>query len=198
MSAIVSRWRAAAQARAPLMIVSSRGPRQPPPRLEPRPPFRRGTQYGGLALGHRLREAAIAASMGTWGSARDDAMADSFFAALETEPIDCSAWAGPAEARAAVFEYIEVFCNRIRRHSAIGCLGPAEFGEPYRSSLAVDCLTITVLEIGAAPTARPRGPMSSSVTPSRCSVRRLTNPVVSGLWRLGSSLTGRAPMRERQ
>ena len=78
----------------------------------------RGTQYTSLAFGRRLREAGIAASMGSTGDCYDNAMAESFFATLEVELIDRSDWAGPAEARAAVFEYIEVFYNRIRRHSA--------------------------------------------------------------------------------
>jgi putative transposase len=56
-----------------------------------------------------------------------------FFATLEVELIDRSDWASQAEARAAVFEYIEVFYNRIRRHSGIGNLPPAEFEDRYRS-----------------------------------------------------------------
>ena len=93
----------------------------------------RGTQYTSVAFGRRLREAGIAASMGSRGDAYDNAMAESFFATLETELIDRTVWATPAEARVAVFEYIEVFYNRIRRHSAIGYLSPAEFEERYRS-----------------------------------------------------------------
>jgi putative transposase len=51
-------------------------------------------------------------------------MADSFFATLEVELIDRSAWADPTEARAAVCEYIEVFYNCIRRRGGIGYLSP--------------------------------------------------------------------------
>jgi putative transposase len=96
-----------------------------------------GSQYTSLAFGRRLREAGIVPSMGSVGDCYDNAMAESFFATLETELIDRSDWATPAEARAAVFEYIEVFYNRIRRHSAIGYLSPAQFEERYRSSPAV-------------------------------------------------------------
>jgi putative transposase len=64
-------------------------------------------------------------------------MAESFLAALETELIDRSDWASPPEARAAVFEYIKVFYNRIRRHSALGYLSPEQFEERYRSSPAI-------------------------------------------------------------
>jgi putative transposase len=93
----------------------------------------RGTQYTSLAFGARLREAGIAASMGAPGTSYDNAMAESFFASLETELIDRSTWATPAEARAAVFEWIECFYNRQRIHSSIGYLTPVEFERRYRS-----------------------------------------------------------------
>ena len=96
-----------------------------------------GSQYTSLAFGQRLRESGIAASMGSVGDCYDNALAESFFATLETELIDRSDWARPAEAKAAVFEYIEVFYNRIRRHSSLGNLSPEQFEERYRSSPAV-------------------------------------------------------------
>ena len=95
-----------------------------------------GSQYTSLAFGRRLRESGIAASMGSVGDCYDNAMAESFFATLETELIDRSDWANPAAAKAAVFEYIEVFYNRIRRHSSLGNLSPEQFEERYRSSPA--------------------------------------------------------------
>jgi putative transposase len=95
-----------------------------------------GAQYTSLAFGRRLRESGIAASMGSVGDCYDNAMAESFFATLETELIDRSDWASPAEAKAAVFEYIEVFYNRIRRHSSLGNLSPEQFEVNYRSSPA--------------------------------------------------------------
>jgi putative transposase len=92
-----------------------------------------GTQYTSLAFGRRLRESGIGASMGSIGDCYDNALAESFFATLETELIDRSDWAGPAEAKAAVFDYIEVFYNRIRRHSSLGNISPERFEERYRS-----------------------------------------------------------------
>ena len=92
-----------------------------------------GSQYTSLAFGRRLRESGIAASMGSVGDCYDNAMAESFFATLETELIDRSEWASPAGAKAAVFEYIEVFYNRIRRHSSLGNVSPEQFEERYRS-----------------------------------------------------------------
>jgi putative transposase len=96
-----------------------------------------GSQYTSLAFGRRLRESGIAASMGSIGDCYDNAMAESFFATLETELIDRSDWATQADAKAAVFEYIEVFYNRIRRHSSLGNLSPERFEERYRSAAAM-------------------------------------------------------------
>jgi putative transposase len=90
-----------------------------------------GSQYTSLAFGRRLREAGIAASMGSVGDSYDNAMAESFFASLETEVIDRSLWHSRAEARAAVFDWIETFYNRVRRHSALAYLSPAEYEQRY-------------------------------------------------------------------
>jgi putative transposase len=97
-----------------------------------------GTQYTSLAFGRRLRESGIAASMGSVGDCYDNAMAESFFATLEVELIARSDWATQTEARADVFEYIEVFYNRIRRHSGIGQRSPLEFEEHHRSIEATE------------------------------------------------------------
>ena len=61
-------------------------------------------------------------------------MAESFFASLETELIDRSVWRTHGEARSAVFDYIEIFYNRARLHSALGYLSPDEFERRYRLS----------------------------------------------------------------
>ena len=87
----------------------------------------RGTQYTSIALGGRLAEAGICPSVGAPGSAYDNALAESFFASLETELIDRTAWHSHAEARAALFDWIERFYNRTRRHSALDYLSPDEF-----------------------------------------------------------------------
>ena len=94
----------------------------------------RGTQYTSVALGARLAEAGIAASMGAPGTAYDNALAESFFATLETELIDRNRWPTHAAARADVFDWIEAFYNRVRLHSSLGNLAPAEFERRYRST----------------------------------------------------------------
>ena len=88
-------------------------------------------QYTSIAFGRRCREAGISLSMGSTGDCFDNAMAESFFASLETELIDRSSWRTRADARLAVFDYIEAFYNPHRRHSAIGYLSPAEFERRY-------------------------------------------------------------------
>ncbi len=92
----------------------------------------RGTQYTSLAFGQCLAKAGIAASVGSVGDAYDNALAESFFASLETELIDRSSWPTRGAAKLAVFEYIEVFYNRQRRHSALEYLSPLEFERRYR------------------------------------------------------------------
>lgn len=95
-----------------------------------------GSQYTSAAFGRRCAEAGIARSMGSVGDSYDNAMAESFFASLETELIDRSAWRTRDEARAAAFEWIATFYNPRRRHSSLGYLSPEEFEARYRAGSA--------------------------------------------------------------
>jgi putative transposase len=95
-----------------------------------------GTQYTSLAFGRRLRQAGIAPSMGTVGDALDNAVAESFFGTLKRELVHRHLFPTRTAARTAVFDYIEVFFNRQRRHSTIGQLSPAEFERRYVAALA--------------------------------------------------------------
>jgi len=99
----------------------------------------RGSQYTSLAFGRRCREAGVVPSMGSVGDALDNALTESFFATLECELVDRSRWRTHAEARAAVFAFIEAFYNPRRRHSALGYLSPAQFEHrryPLRTTAA--------------------------------------------------------------
>jgi hypothetical protein len=58
------------------------------------------------------------------GNCWDNAVAESFFATLKVELVREAAWATRAQARTELFEYLEVFCNGQRRHSALGYLSP--------------------------------------------------------------------------
>jgi len=87
----------------------------------------RGCQYTALAVGQRLGAAGALASMGRVGDAYDNAVVESFFSSLKTELLDRQVWPTRAAARLAVFEYIEAWYNRQRRHSTLGYLAPAAY-----------------------------------------------------------------------
>jgi putative transposase len=87
----------------------------------------RGSQYTSWTFGKRCREAGIRPSMGSVGDAYDNAMAESFFATLETELLDRRRFASHAEARMAVFDFIEGWYNPRRRHSALDYKSPLEY-----------------------------------------------------------------------
>ena len=86
-----------------------------------------GTQYTSLAFGQRCRRAGVRPSMGSVGDCYDNALCESFFATLECELLDRRRFGTQAEARMAVFEFLEGWYNPHRRHSALGYLSPAEF-----------------------------------------------------------------------
>lgn len=86
-----------------------------------------GTQYTSLAFGRRCRQEGIKPSMGSVGDAYDNALAESFFATLETELLWKNRFRTRREARLKVFDYIEAFYNPTRRHSSLGGISPVEF-----------------------------------------------------------------------
>lgn len=86
-----------------------------------------GAQYTSLVMGRTLREAGILGSMGTVGDALDNAVAESFFATLQTELLNRHTWSTRQELMSAIFDYVEAFYNRRRRHSTLGYLSPDEF-----------------------------------------------------------------------
>ena len=86
-----------------------------------------GSQYVSLAFGEQLKEAGIDVSMGSKGSALDNAVVESFFATLKRELVDRCSWPTKADARSAIFEWIEVFYNRQRIHTTLGNYAPQEF-----------------------------------------------------------------------
>ncbi len=86
-----------------------------------------GCQYTSIAFGKRCEQLGVRPSTGSVGDAYDNAMAESFFATLECELLDRTRFQTQAEARMAVFEWIESWYNPQRRHSSIGYLSPNEF-----------------------------------------------------------------------
>lgn len=90
-----------------------------------------GSQYTSLAFGQRCQEMGVRPSMGSVGDAYDNAMAESFFASLECELIARRNWKTKAEARIAVFTWIEAWYNPRRRHSALGQMSPVNFEKKH-------------------------------------------------------------------
>jgi transposase InsO family protein len=84
-------------------------------------------QYVSLGFGQQARDAGIAISMGSKGDAYDNAVAESFFATLKKELIHRQSWPTRRELSSAVFEYIEAFYNRERRHSTLGMHSPTDY-----------------------------------------------------------------------
>ena len=91
----------------------------------------RGTQYLAHAYAARLAEQHVRQSVGCPGACWDNAVPESFFATLKTELLHRQTWRTRRQARTAIFEYIEAFYNRQRRHSTLGYLSPADFEDRY-------------------------------------------------------------------
>ncbi len=87
----------------------------------------RGSQYANGAYQELLCEENITCSMSRKGNCWDNAMMESFFATLKKERIHREDYATRSEARESVFDYIERFYNRVRRHSALGYVSPEQF-----------------------------------------------------------------------
>src|SRR3954451_10275913 len=86
----------------------------------------RGVQYAAEPYRKALKRHGIEQSMSRRGNCLDNAPTESFFASLKKEHVHHVRFRSRAEARAAVFEYVEVFYNRRRLHSALGYRTPAE------------------------------------------------------------------------
>lgn len=95
-----------------------------------------GPQYTSYVFGRRLREAGILQSMGRTGTPADNAVIESFFDTMKLELLTGRRYRTREEAKAAIFEWIEVFYNRLRRHSTIGYVSPTEFERRYADQLA--------------------------------------------------------------
>jgi putative transposase len=87
----------------------------------------RGVQYASEDYRHLLKSHGLTASMSGKGDCWDNAMMESFWSTLKTELIHQSNYATRDQARAAIFEYIEVFYNRKRLHSSLGYVSPESF-----------------------------------------------------------------------
>ena len=87
----------------------------------------RGTQYACDEYQAALRRHGIACSMSRVGNCWDNAVAESFFSTLKNECVRDQVYGSLAEARAAIFDYVECFYNRRRRHSSLGYRSPLSY-----------------------------------------------------------------------
>jgi putative transposase len=87
----------------------------------------RGSQYASNAFQAELAEHGMVCSMSRRGNCWDNAPSESFFNSLKNERVHAQHYATHEEAQADLFDYIEVFYNRSRRHSTLGYLSPTQF-----------------------------------------------------------------------
>jgi putative transposase len=110
-------------------------PQQPNPVVVPStPPLLRvlrrpveSAQYTSWAFSQRAKASGLVPSMGGVGACFDNAMIESFWSRMQVELLDRRRWRTRIELANAIFEYLEIFHNRQRRHSALGMLSPIEF-----------------------------------------------------------------------
>ena len=95
-----------------------------------------GSQYTALLFTGRCEQAGISVSMGSIGDCYDNAVCEAFHASLKRELINRQPWPTRAQARTAVFEYIEAWFNPRRRHSTLGYLSPATYEQAHEQQLA--------------------------------------------------------------
>jgi putative transposase len=86
-----------------------------------------GSQFVSLGFGQAATKAGISRSMGSKGVCWDNAVAETFFATLKKELVYRHSWPTRRELETAVFDYIEVFYNRRRRHTTLGMLSPLDY-----------------------------------------------------------------------
>lgn len=93
-----------------------------------------GTQFTSWAFTRRALDSGLMPSMGSIGSCFDNAMIESFWSRMQVELLDRRHWHTRVELANAIFEYLEIFHNRQRRHSALGMLTPIEFETRHQSA----------------------------------------------------------------
>lgn len=91
----------------------------------------RGVQYCSNDYQELLRKHKVICSMSRKGNCYDNACAETFFSTLKTELVYLERFQTREEARRAIFDYIEVFYNRKRRHAALGYISPVNYARQY-------------------------------------------------------------------
>jgi putative transposase len=97
----------------------------------------RGSQYCSHEFQKQLAEYGMLASMSRKGNCWDNAPSESFFNSLKNERVHGVRYDTRDAARADIFEYIEVFYNRVRRHTSLGGISPVSFYEAWLNRQSV-------------------------------------------------------------
>ena len=92
----------------------------------------RGSQYASDQYRRLLNQFGMVQSMSRKGNCWDNAPMESWIASLKKEEVGLHHFKTSAHARSAIFDYIEVFYNKVRRHSKIGNMSPANFENKWR------------------------------------------------------------------
>jgi putative transposase len=86
-----------------------------------------GVQFASWAFTQRAKDSGLVPSMGSVGDCYDNAMIEAFWSRMQVELLDRHRWKTRVELANAIFEYLEIFHNRQRRHSSLGMLTPTQF-----------------------------------------------------------------------
>ena len=93
-------------------------------------------QFTSWAFTRRAIDSGLLPSMGSIGDCYDNAVIESFWSRMQVELLDRKRWRTRVELANAIFEYLEIFHNRQRRHSALGMLTPVEFEAVHQPTTA--------------------------------------------------------------
>ena len=96
-----------------------------------------GTQFTSWAFTRRALDSGLLPSMGSIGDCFDNAVMESFWSRVQVELLDRKRWRTRVELANAIFDYLEIFHNRQRRHSSLGVLTPVEFEARSRPTTAI-------------------------------------------------------------
>lgn len=95
-----------------------------------------GTQYTSWAFTQRAVDSGLLPSMGSIGDCFDNAVMESFWSRMQVELLDTRRWKTRVELANAIFEYLEIWHNRQRRHSSLGMMTPVEYETRRRETTA--------------------------------------------------------------
>jgi transposase InsO family protein len=93
-------------------------------------------QFTSWAFTRRAIDSGLLPSMGSVGDCYDNAMMESFWSRVQVELLDRKRWRTRIELASAIFEYLEIFHNRQRRHSSLSMLTPLEFEARHQPTTA--------------------------------------------------------------